>query len=94
MYTLALPRAKLVEFELVRDLAGQLVVDSMEVYAKPVYSNHPTFDALNCGNLWFQVSCGSCKVIVYAFARFLAWVIVRKAWLCLSGAVLMLLFWL
>ena len=56
LYTLALPEAKVFEFEAVQDLAEKFVADSMDVYAQPKYSNYPTFDALNCGSLWFQVS--------------------------------------
>lgn len=56
LYTLALPRATVLEFEDVQDLAGKLVANSMDVYAQPKYSNYPTFDSLNCGSLWFQVS--------------------------------------
>ena len=35
---------------------GKFVANSMNVYAQPKYSNFPTFDSLNCGTLWFQVS--------------------------------------
>ncbi|DBB00231.1 TPA: hypothetical protein ACH3X1_014060 [Trebouxia sp. C0004] len=56
LYTLALPRAEVFEFEVVQDLAGKFVANSMDVYAQPKYSNFPTFDALNCGSLWFQVT--------------------------------------
>jgi len=58
LYTLALARAEVFEFEVVQDLAGKFVANSMDVYAQPKYSNFPTFDALNCGSLWFQVSRG------------------------------------
>ncbi|KAL0035645.1 hypothetical protein WJX79_005512 [Trebouxia sp. C0005] len=40
----------------VQDLAGKFVADSMDVYAQPKYNNFPTFDSLNCGCLWFQVT--------------------------------------
>ncbi|KAL0027451.1 hypothetical protein WJX77_001980 [Trebouxia sp. C0004] len=53
LYTLALPRATVFEFEVVQDPAGKFVANSMDVYAQPKY-NFPTFDALNCGSLWFQ----------------------------------------
>ncbi len=56
-YTLRLPRAseKRVFTSLIQ-LAHVFQVDSMATYAQPKYSNHPTFDALNCGTLCFQVS--------------------------------------
>ncbi|DBA86734.1 TPA: hypothetical protein ACH3X2_005425 [Trebouxia sp. C0005] len=56
LYTLALPRATVFEFQVVQDLAGKFVADSMDVYAQPKYNNFPTFDSLNCGCLWFQVT--------------------------------------
>ncbi|KAA6429193.1 MAG: hypothetical protein FRX49_00589 [Trebouxia sp. A1-2] len=56
LYTLALPRATVFEFQVVQDLAGKFVADSMDVYAQPKYNNFPTFDSLNCGSLWFQVT--------------------------------------
>ena len=56
LHTLALPRATVFEFELVQDLAGKFVANSMDVYAQPKHSNFPAIDALNCGSLWFQVS--------------------------------------
>ena len=56
LYTLTLPRATVYEYEVVQDLAGKFVANSMDVYAQPKYSKFPTFDALNCGSLWFQVS--------------------------------------
>ena len=58
LYTLALPRATGLQFEVAQDLAGKFVANSMDVYAQPKYSNFPTFDALNCGSLWFQVGSG------------------------------------
>ena len=58
LYTLALPRAEVFEFEVVQDLAGKFVANSMDGYAQPKYSNFLTFDALDCGSLWFQVSRG------------------------------------
>ncbi|DBB14525.1 TPA: hypothetical protein ACH3X3_004805 [Trebouxia sp. C0006] len=56
LYTLALPRAEVFEFEVVQDLAGKFVANFMDVYAQPKYSNFLTFDALDCGSLWFQVT--------------------------------------
>ncbi|DBA80026.1 TPA: hypothetical protein ACH3X2_007524 [Trebouxia sp. C0005] len=56
LYTLALPRATVFEFQVVQDLAGKFVADSMDVYAQPKYNNFPTFDSLNCSSLWFQVT--------------------------------------
>lgn len=54
-YTLQLPRADAVMFKFVKELKRLFKVDSMATYAQPKYSNHPTFDALNCGAPWFQV---------------------------------------
>ncbi|DBB01050.1 TPA: hypothetical protein ACH3X1_000950 [Trebouxia sp. C0004] len=60
LYTLALPCATVFEFEVVQDLAGKFVANSMDVYAQPKYSNFPTFDSLNCGSLWFQTDFDTC----------------------------------
>ena len=43
-------------FTSLAELAHVFQVDSTASYAQPKYSNHPTFDALNCGTLCFQVS--------------------------------------
>ena len=94
LYTLALPRATVFQFEVIQDLAGKFDVNSMDVYAQPKYSNFPTFDALNCGSLWFQVSRGFKGYRHVDFARLFADNSLRTAWLCQSSAVLMLLFWL
>ncbi|KAL3132928.1 hypothetical protein ABBQ38_006842 [Trebouxia sp. C0009 RCD-2024] len=56
LYTLALPRATFFGFRTFQELAGTFVADSMDVYAQQRHSNFPTFDALNCGSLWFQVT--------------------------------------
>jgi len=56
-YTLRLPPAsEVLVFTSLTELARVFQVDSMATYAQPKYSNHPTFDALNCGTLCFQVS--------------------------------------
>ncbi|KAL3159354.1 hypothetical protein ABBQ32_14138 [Trebouxia sp. C0010 RCD-2024] len=56
-YTLRLPAAsELLVFTSLTELAHVFQVDSMASYAQPKYSNHPTFDALNCGTLCFQIT--------------------------------------
>jgi hypothetical protein len=56
-YTLRLPPAsEVLVFTSLTELAHVFQVDSMATYAQPKYSNHPTFDAMNCGTLCFQVS--------------------------------------
>ena len=56
-YTLRLPAASdVLVFTSPIELAHVFHVDSMASYAQPEYSNHSTFDALNCGTLCFQVS--------------------------------------
>ncbi|DBB04071.1 TPA: hypothetical protein ACH3X1_013124 [Trebouxia sp. C0004] len=54
-YTLRLPAApEVLVFTSLAELAHVFQVDSMASYAQPKYSNHPTFDALNCGIVCFQ----------------------------------------
>ncbi|KAL3160457.1 hypothetical protein ABBQ32_010775 [Trebouxia sp. C0010 RCD-2024] len=56
-YTLRLPAAsERLVFTSLTELAHVFQVDSMASYAQPKYSNHPTFDALNCGTLCFQIT--------------------------------------
>ena len=53
-YTLRLPAAsEFLVFTSLTELAHVFQLDSMAKYAQPKYSNHPTFDALNCGTLCF-----------------------------------------
>ncbi|DBA79232.1 TPA: hypothetical protein ACH3X1_009046 [Trebouxia sp. C0004] len=56
-YTLRVPPAsEVLVFTSLTELAHVSQVDSIATYAQPKYSNHPTFDALNCGTLCFQIT--------------------------------------